>query len=250
MKPLVPLLLLAATACGPSPEARRTSPLPEGDRPSPAEASADPERAKPTDAPALALQALLNRPELTEYLHADELPERIPLRVADRGLLPTRPAVTSHGKPVRYVEAAEEGEALVLESFTLEAGRGAVRFRYPPEGIAGSADLEETNGVWRVSRLSITEESAAQAAGPTFRNPADLPAAWTDCAKDTCVMVRNDCCDAWSVASASKDAAAKEMNLRRNRMTWRGPIGDPPCRRSCATPGPPTCDQGRCGFGR
>lgn len=115
----------------------------------------------------------------------------------------------------------------------------------PRAPAAGDADAAEADD-------HENTPSAPAPPLPAFQNPTNLPAAWTACSKDSCTMVRNECCDAWSVTVSHAEAAQREMNLRRSRALQSKNVrpGASPCRRSCAAPGVPTCEAGRCIFVR
>jgi len=242
------LLIGALYACGPNRDApvepthtQATTPLPE---PLPKV----PPRA--VDDRALVMQALIDHKDLAAYVHA-EVPGRLPLLLEDGGHLPGKPGLASHGTPVRYVDASEQSQALIIEELDVEALHASVLFRYPREGVVGNAELAQKNGSWNVTRIDLREQSSASSsAPPAFSNPNNLLSAWTDCTKDTCVMIRNECCDAWSVTNTHREAAQTEMNQRRSKAMKGVRPGASPCRRSCASPGTPTCVSGQCAFAR
>lgn len=216
--------------------------------------SAPPSSAAPTQAAddrGAVVQAVIDHPQVSQYFHAG-VPGRLPLRVAERGLLPHHPALVFAGERVVYVEADDE-RAFVLDALDPAGGEATLSAHYPREGVVVHADLERAAGAWRVVRINANElAQGAQGttATPAFRNPDSLPRAWVDCSKATCTMVRNECCDAWSVVEGHREEAQREMNARRSKAMVGVRPGASPCRRSCADPGTPVCAAGVCSFAK
>lgn len=108
------------------------------------------------------LQAVLDAEQLQQYYHVDELPERKPVRIAERPELEPHPEVVKFNTPAVY-QAREELERKNLPYFTfprivINQDLAYLAFRYDVEGLRGSAFLVRSNDGWRLEHLTLSEE--------------------------------------------------------------------------------------------
>lgn len=103
------------------------------------------------------LQVLLNAPQLAQYYHFDERPQRVPLKVVNRTSLDLgATGLTAAGRAVT-VSTTPDAQALEITGFTIGDGTSEVAFTYRIEGVVGTGTFIRANGTWSVNRLSLGE---------------------------------------------------------------------------------------------
>ncbi len=104
------------------------------------------------------LQALIDSNQLNRYFHADVLPDRIPLRMIKGPWYEEGIRLTKFGQPVQFIADVKVKEPyLDVMAMEFSEGRATLRFRYPPEGLAGNVTLEKDQQRWIVKSLDIRE---------------------------------------------------------------------------------------------
>jgi hypothetical protein len=106
------------------------------------------------------LRLLLDAPQVAQYFHFKELPERLPLRVVNRTAADLgRPDFKIGGAAVEVV-SGEAGARPVLEITQLDIERDRARlvFRYRVEGVAGEAVFRKTDDAWTLQGVAIDEQ--------------------------------------------------------------------------------------------
>lgn len=116
-----------------------------------------------SEASAEILAALLSHADLQGYFHRDSQPERFPLQIIDAaraGLTAPDPAKTLVPAVLPGSAAAADPRRarLFIDGFRLDAEAAEVTFRFPAEGLSGSAALTPLGGAWQVRQLRLTEE--------------------------------------------------------------------------------------------
>ena len=165
------LISCSKTESNPSPQSANPAPsVPAvSPAPPPASAGAKPgEASPPLPAPAAAperlqaiLECLIMDKKVLPYFHIDSLPHRKPLSLLKSPLFAAEPAITMFGMPARYVTAAEvaAGGLPVLEvtTWTAQADGAELAFRYPVEGLVGSARVRLLPAGCQVENLRLSE---------------------------------------------------------------------------------------------
>jgi hypothetical protein len=104
-----------------------------------------------------AVQALLDDPDLGNYLHLDK-PGRLPIKVAGAAL-PSKLDVHKGGRVVEVVKEPDSPKAAVLVFTRVEQQGNLVRlrYRYDIEGIRGSATVARKDGRWLLTSNRVLE---------------------------------------------------------------------------------------------
>lgn len=105
-------------------------------------------------------QLVLDIGALQDFFHADQLPERKPLKVLENEHLAAQPELTKFGVPVRFISRQEATTEPFFEftKITIGEDRAEVAFRYRVEGVRGSATLTRDGSAWKVTDQSIAEQ--------------------------------------------------------------------------------------------
>jgi hypothetical protein len=109
------------------------------------------------------MAAVLTDAKLSGYYHRSTFPQRFPLQIVDAGgygLALPDPARTD--VPAVLVSADAEPDpqraALIIEQFDVRGNAASVSFRFPAEGLSGTAILSvDDRDEWHVSEMSLTE---------------------------------------------------------------------------------------------
>jgi hypothetical protein len=109
------------------------------------------------------LEALLAHPKLAAYFHLDQRPARQPIQVVNAsGVdLPAPEAARAQVACVLVARGAEPEPgraALYVDRVSVEAGQTRVEFRFPVEGLAGSATAAaDPQRGWVITELRLVE---------------------------------------------------------------------------------------------
>jgi hypothetical protein len=107
-------------------------------------------------------QLTLDHSKLAPYFHERERKERSPLIVVRTAQLGPTVHLTKFGRPVVMKDrtALARGEPF-FEFTSVEAGQttGRVQFRYPPEGLRGTALFRrDDTGAWSAVSIELSEQ--------------------------------------------------------------------------------------------
>jgi len=148
----------------PAPSVPAVSPAPPLVSAGAASAEASPTSQAPAAAPErlqAILECLIMNKKVLPYFHIDSVPHRKPLSLLKSPLFAAEPAITMFGMPARYVTAAEAaaGRLPVLEvtTWTAQADGAELAFRYPVEGLVGSARVRLSPAGCQVENLRLSE---------------------------------------------------------------------------------------------
>ena len=111
--------------------------------------------APPDFAVAAVLEEVLHSDALETYYHAEQRPERRPVRIAKNDVLSQEFFMAKFGAPVAYVA---EGAHLIFTRLDVRANEADVAFRYLPEGVRGQMALRKVGSDWKITRQSLVEE--------------------------------------------------------------------------------------------
>ena len=111
------------------------------------------------------LAAILTHSDLQGFYHRDTHPERFPLQIIDAANagLTTVPDSDKTGVPAVLVakgDAPDPGHAsLIIDTFTLSSDMAKVAFRFPVEGLAGTATLAKDHAKgWTINNMRLVEQ--------------------------------------------------------------------------------------------
>jgi len=103
------------------------------------------------------LQLIISSNELNKYYHVDVLPDRKPLRILNNNVVPETTQLNLFDMEVEYTTKKENLPYLVFENILEKNNSIIVSFRYPPEGIHGTAFIKRANLVWIIEKIIIKE---------------------------------------------------------------------------------------------
>jgi hypothetical protein len=103
-------------------------------------------------------QRVIDLEALQPYFHADDAPDRKPLRVLKNAQMEDSPPLMKFGEPVQFVSEAGDKPCFEFTTVKIDGDMATVAFRYPVEGIAGSATLRKVGSSWRVESHSLKEK--------------------------------------------------------------------------------------------
>jgi hypothetical protein len=118
----------------------------------------DEAKPQPTaDDASIILQLVIDDPELDRYLKLGE-PGRFPLKIAG-STLPAELKLVKATEPVKIVDGpkSDKDPVLVINAIELEEKSATVRYRYPIEGIRGTARLSKSPHGWELKSSRIVE---------------------------------------------------------------------------------------------
>jgi hypothetical protein len=96
-------------------------------------------------------------PELAGFWHED-LPDRVPVRVAPASLLGDVDPWTMFGKPIELVENAPDGAPVFrLVRINATEARVVIEFSYAIEGVGGHATFEARGDDWELVDRQVAE---------------------------------------------------------------------------------------------
>ncbi len=101
-------------------------------------------------------QLVLDDPRFVAYIHARELPERLPMTIAWEPNVP-HPTWSVGGKPAKIVDGLPPGPTLVPMRIEVEGDAALFQFLYDVEGITVTAELTQKAGTWSIKSFRITE---------------------------------------------------------------------------------------------
>ena len=104
-------------------------------------------------------QVVLNMPEMEQFWHTDDAPDRSPLIVLENEITPADLTLSAFGQPVQILPEDEIGDRPFFVFRSLERGgdRASVSFAYEEEGVIGTVDLERRQGLWIVVDQAVAE---------------------------------------------------------------------------------------------
>lgn len=105
------------------------------------------------------VQEVLDLPELQQYYHTDQLPERRPLRLVCTDTACKETPLEKFGEPVEVLSQIPDGNQPYLAITQIEHnGTSAhIEFTYPPEGVAGTVVLKMKDEAWQVTESDVFE---------------------------------------------------------------------------------------------
>ncbi len=103
------------------------------------------------------IQLIISSNELNNYYHVDVLPDRKPLRILNNNVVPETTQLNLFDMEVEYTTKKENFPYLVFENILEKNNSIIVSFRYPPEGIHGTAFIKRANLVWIIEKIIIKE---------------------------------------------------------------------------------------------
>lgn len=106
------------------------------------------------------LQLVIDDPSLDPYLHLEE-PGRFPLKIAGKDL-PTGIELVKATQPVEVVDVPDEKGAVVIvfTRIDVSAKKATIKFRYPVEGLRGTAVLDKGQYGWELTNSRQVEYSS------------------------------------------------------------------------------------------
>jgi len=114
--------------------------------------SADTER----DAQAI-LQLLLDAPQLSQYYHFDQRPDRLPLALVNRsGADIGQPGLTVQKQAV-VISSSPSDKAVEITTLRIGADTANLEFAFRVEGVRGTAGFRKSQGNWTLDKLSVAE---------------------------------------------------------------------------------------------
>ena len=103
------------------------------------------------------LQLLLNTPQLAQYYHFDQRPERVPFKIVNGTAVDLGAgALTVAGKPA-VLSVGQDDKAFEITRLEIEGPTAEVRFQYPVEGLVGHATFKRINDRWSLDTVDVAE---------------------------------------------------------------------------------------------
>lgn len=102
-------------------------------------------------------QRVLELPGLAGFWHETH-PGRVPLRVLSNEHVPDDAALHLFDQPVTRITAPDAEPYFVFTRADVSGDGAEIDFRYPVEGVRGSAVLTREAGAWRVVHSEVFEE--------------------------------------------------------------------------------------------
>ena len=103
------------------------------------------------------LQLLLNVPQLAQYYHFDERPERLPLKIANVTAVDFGSAtLLAAGKPAILTRSRDD-QAFEITACDFRSNRAEIRFLYPVEGLIGQVTFKKVEDKWSVDQIEVGE---------------------------------------------------------------------------------------------
>lgn len=106
------------------------------------------------------VQLTLDLPQLRQYYHVDQRPERSPLIVVAGEDTLAAGQLQQFSRPVvleRTTEAAGGKPYLRIDRVDVRNGGAQVDFAYPPEGISGHVEYRREDDSWSVVKVNLVE---------------------------------------------------------------------------------------------
>lgn len=128
-----------------------------GSTETPTDSIAEAPESTPTARDASPHQRVLELAGLTTFWH-EELPGRRPLRVLSNEHVPDDAELHLFGQPVTRIAAPDPEPYFVFTRADVSGDGAEIEFRYPVEGVRGSAVLTREAGSWRVVHSEVFEE--------------------------------------------------------------------------------------------
>jgi hypothetical protein len=109
------------------------------------------------------IQQSLDYPELQQYFHVKEFPDRLPLKIAMTGLINpyTTQGIEKFGNPVHLVRlntSEQKDSCLEFSDWKVVEDYLEFRLSYKPEGIIINYAFENVNDKWEIKKVLINEE--------------------------------------------------------------------------------------------
>lgn len=105
------------------------------------------------------LQLLLNAPQLVQYYHFDQRPDRVPLRVVNLTEVDLGdPELSAAGRPAR-ISRERDNRALEITSLTIGGDAAEIGFSFRVEGVLGNGKFKKSQGRWVIDKLSVAEKA-------------------------------------------------------------------------------------------
>jgi len=110
-----------------------------------------------------AYQLTLDLPELQQYYHINEAPNRVPLIVVKNEFMNSKFKLKKFDKPVILLtkEKIRQKKIVTYFKFTDVKQKGnslIIKFRYPVEGLAGKVIFKKTGNNWKIIDHFIAEK--------------------------------------------------------------------------------------------
>ncbi len=151
---MLPLVVSACQSTGSDAPPRRSSPAPSTPPSSPTAAAP-----MPANDRTQVLQAVLDAPDLQQYLHP-EIPTRVPVVIVKNEVVADTPNLQAVEVPVVFKPRAglsESDAALEITRLEIAGDRATVELAYPIEGLVGTATLHRDGSGWVIDKLQLAE---------------------------------------------------------------------------------------------
>lgn len=103
------------------------------------------------------LKLLLNAPQLAQYYHFDERPQRKPLLINNKTTTTINPeGVTAVGETIKIIQGRDKN-ALEITELLVDNDKAKVVFSFQIEGLLGSADFSKHQGIWCLDVINVAE---------------------------------------------------------------------------------------------
>ena len=109
------------------------------------------------------IQQSLDYPELQQYYHIDEFPDRLPLKIAMTGLINpyTTQRIEKFGSQIHLIRinpSEPKDNYLEFSNWNIDEHNLEFRLLYKPEGIIADYLFEKVNDNWNIKKVLINEE--------------------------------------------------------------------------------------------
>ncbi|WP_158974270.1 hypothetical protein [Cellulophaga sp. L1A9] len=108
------------------------------------------------------IQQSIDLPELQQYFHSAELPERAPLIIVSNNKIPTNLELEKFGEKVQILDVSElknkEQAHLLFSTIVISENTASTIFNYPIEGIHVSIEFAKLNNEWTVVTSKLNEQ--------------------------------------------------------------------------------------------
>lgn len=107
------------------------------------------------------VKTIIELPDLQNYFHVEQSPERKPLYILKDGEIKSDLELNKFGEKVRFATCDELKKLnkpyLEFTKIDVKNNKASVVFRYRVEGIEGTVSLSRTEGGWKASEQKISE---------------------------------------------------------------------------------------------
>ncbi|WP_128561652.1 hypothetical protein [Methylobacterium crusticola] len=103
------------------------------------------------------IQLLLNAPDLQQYYHFAERPERVPLRVVNLSGTEVDGSGWTVAGEKAVLSSGKDPKALEISALELSGDTAVVKFAFGAEGLLGEGRFSRRGGTWAVDKVEVGE---------------------------------------------------------------------------------------------